>query len=86
MKTLEINGKSHKNQEIVLTKLIISHLIIALEYQTKKKSHHKKIGYNINVLQQTACLVVNTIMVGNFAFLFNCTLVGRTSDSMMVST
>ena len=35
--------------------------------------HYKKIGYNINVLQQTACLVVNPITVGNFAFLFNCT-------------
>ena len=35
-------------------------------------SHYKKIGYNINVLQQTACLVVNPIMIGNFAFLFNC--------------
>ena len=32
-------------------------------------------------LQQTACLVVNPITVGNFAFLFNCTPVGRTSDS-----
>ena len=49
-------------------------------------SHYKKIGYNINVLQQTACLVVNPIRVGNFAFLFNCTPVGRTSDSMMVPT
>ena len=49
-------------------------------------SHYKKIGYNINVLQQTACLVVNPITVGNFAFLFNCTPVGRTSDSMMVLT
>ena len=49
-------------------------------------SHYKKIGYNINVLKQTACLVVNPITVGNFAFLFNCTLVGRTSDSMMVPT
>ena len=27
-------------------------------------SHYKKIGYNINVLQQTACLVVNPITVG----------------------
>ena len=43
-------------------------------------SHYNKIGYNINVLQQTACLVVNPIMVGNFAFLFNCTLAGQTSD------
>ena len=49
-------------------------------------SHCKKIGYNIKVLQQTACLVVNPIMVGNFAFLFNCTPVGRTSDSMTVQT
>ena len=49
-------------------------------------SHYKKIGYNIKVLQQTACLVVNPITVGNFAFLFNCTPVGRTSDSMMVRT
>ena len=49
-------------------------------------SHYKKIGYNINVLQQTACLVVNPITVGNFAFLFNCTPVGWTSDSMMVPT
>ena len=49
-------------------------------------SHYKKIGYNINVLQQTACLVVNPITVGNFAFLFNCTPVGRTLDSMMVPT
>ena len=49
-------------------------------------SHYKKIGYNINVLQQTSCLVVNPITVGNFAFLLNCTPVGRTSDSMMVPT
>ena len=52
----------------------------------KINSHYKKIGYNINVLQQTTCLVVNPITVGNFAFLFNCTSVGRTSDSMMVLT
>ena len=47
-------------------------------------SHYKDIGYNINVLQQTACLVVNPIKVINFAFLFNCMPVGRTSDSMTV--
>ena len=48
--------------------------------------HYKKIGYNINVLQQTACLVVNPITVGHFAFLFNCIPVGRTSDSITVLT
>ena len=49
-------------------------------------NHYKKIGYNIYVLQQTAYLVVNPIMVGNFAFLFNCTLMGRTSASLKVLT
>ena len=42
--------------------------------------HYKKIGYNINVLQQTACLVANPITVGNFAFLFIFMPMGRTSD------
>ena len=49
-------------------------------------SHYNKIAYNINVLQQTASLVVNLITVGKFAFLFNCALVGLTSGSMMVPT
>ena len=53
---------------------------------SKNISHYKKIGYQINVLQQTACLVVNPITVGNFAILLNCTTVGRTSGSMMVPT
>ena len=35
--------------------------------------YYKKIGYNINVLLKIACLVVNTITVDNFAFLFNST-------------
>ena len=49
-------------------------------------SHYKNIGYNINVMQQTAYLVVNPITVGNFAFLFNCTPVGHTSNSMTIPT
>ena len=79
-----------------LTNLVEYHLVMLhIKYQAFKYltrmcfeiiSHYKKIGYNIIVLQQTACLVVNPITVGNFAFLFNCTPVGRTSDSMMVPT
>ena len=45
--------------------------------------HYKKTGYNINVLQQIACLMVT---VGNFAFLFKCMQVCLTSDSMTVLT
>ena len=41
---------------------------------------YKKVGYNIDVLRQTACLVVNPIKVNSFACLINCTTVGRASD------
>ena len=41
---------------------------------------YKKTGYNIDVLRQTACSVVNPIKVNSFAYLFNCRTVGRASD------
>ena len=44
---------------------------------------YKWIGYNMNVMRQTACLVVNPITVDNFADLFNCMQVGRASDLML---
>ena len=37
---------------------------------------YKKIGYNINVIRQSACMVLNSITVNNFASLFNCTPAG----------
>ena len=51
----------------------------------KKIIRYKRIGYNMNGLRQTACLVVNPLTVNNFADLFNCTPVGRASDIMMAS-
>ena len=45
---------------------------------------YKKNGYNIDVLRQTAFLVVNPIKVNNFAYRFDCTTVGRASDWMTV--
>ena len=47
---------------------------------------YKRIGYNINIMRHSACLVFNPITVNNFASLFNCTPVGRASDSMMALT
>ena len=47
---------------------------------------YKRIGYNINIMRQSACLVFNPVTVNNFASLFHCTPVGRASDSMMAST
>ena len=44
---------------------------------------YKIIEYNMNVMRQTACLVVSPITVNKFADLFNCTPVGRASPLMM---
>ena len=50
-------------------------------YHFKKKIvRYKKIGYNIDVLRQTACLGINPIKVNSFAYFFNCITVGRASD------
>ena len=49
-------------------------------------TRYRRIGYNLNVMRQSACLVFNPIMVDNYAAIFNCTPVGRASDSMMAPT
>ena len=33
-------------------------------------TRYKRIGYNLNVMRQSACLVFNPIMVDNYAFFF----------------
>ena len=44
---------------------------------------HKRIGYDLNVMRQSACLVINPITVDSFAALFDCTPVDRASDLML---
>ena len=45
-----------------------------------------KVGYNLDVMRQSACLVLNPITVYNHGFLFNCTTVAQASDSMTALT
>ena len=47
---------------------------------------YKLIGHYLNVMQQSACLVINPITVDGYATHFNCTPVVRASDSMMAPT
>ena len=47
---------------------------------------YKSIGYNLNVMRQSACLVINPMMVDGYVALFNCTPVDRAPDSMMAPT
>ena len=44
---------------------------------------YKRIGYNLTVMRQSACLVIMPITVDSFAALFNCTPADRALDSMM---
>ena len=49
-------------------------------------NRYKRIGYSLDIMRQTACLVVNPIIVDGYASLFNCTTAVRASDSMTVSS
>ena len=49
-------------------------------------NRYKRIGYSLDIMRQTACLVVNLIIVDGYASLFNCTTAVRTTDSMTVSS
>ena len=42
---------------------------------------YRRIGYNLNVMRQSACLVFNPIMVDNYAAFFSCTPGVRLFDS-----
>ena len=46
----------------------------------------KKVGYNLNIMRRSACLVVNPITVNSYGFHFNCMAVGQAEDSVMVLT
>ena len=40
----------------------------------------------MDIMQQSACQVVNQIMVYSYGFLFNCSMGGQAIDSMMALT
>ena len=44
-------------------------------------NRYKKIGYSLDIMRQTACLVVNPIIVDGYGSLFNCLTAVRASDS-----
>ena len=45
-----------------------------------------RVGYNLDIMRQSACLVLNPITVYSYGFLFNCTTVGQASDSITALT
>ena len=43
-------------------------------------------GYSLDIMRQTAYLVVDLIIIDSYASLFNCTTAVRASDSMTASS
>ena len=68
------------NSEKLLTKLIFRNNLKRLSC-----TRYKKICYNMDIMWQTACLIVYPIMVYNFAFLFTCMTVGRSQTKWRLS-
>ena len=88
LKTLLQQGIS---EPIVYGDLLYKFKIIAgkpnFSDQLKKIiKRYKKVGYNLDIMRQSACLVVNPITVYSYGFLFTCTTVGQASDSMTALT
>ena len=50
------------------------------------KKRYLKNGYNLDIIRQSACLVVNLITVYSYGFFFNCTTVGQALDSLTALT
>ena len=62
----------------IVGKLEISDHFIKLSY--------KREGHITDFIKRSASLAVNPIAVDHFAYFFNCTPVGRDSESMMALT
>ena len=45
-----------------------------------------RVGYNLDIMRQSACLVLNQITVYSYGLLLNCTTIGQASDSMTALT
>ena len=45
----------------------------------------KRVGYTLDIMRQTVCLIFNPIMVEGYDALFSCTAVVQASDSITAS-
>ena len=57
-----------------------------LVINSKSGKRYIRVGYNLDIMRQSACLVLNPITVYSYGFLFKCTMVGQASDSMTALT
>ena len=55
------------------------------QYKNKIK-RYKRVGYNMDIIRQSACLFVNPIAVDSYGLLFDCQTVCQAEDLMWALT
>ena len=71
--------------KFINSKELLENQILSEQFK-KITRRYITVGYNLDVMRQSACLVLNPITVYSYGFLFNCTMVVQTPDSMMALT
>ena len=76
----------HSAQLSTFIKLLFVVKIFVLSILVAVLKRYIRFGYSLNIMRQSACLVLNPITVYSYGFLLNCTTVGQASDSMTALT
>ena len=88
LKTLLQQGISEPvfySDSIYIFKTIVGRPNLSDQFK-KIIEHYKIVGYSMDIMCQSACLVVNSINVESYGFLFTCTTLGQASDLMTALT
>ena len=81
----ETKKRAHDSQIVYKFKRIVGKPNFSDQFK-KIVKRYIRVGYNLDIMWQSACLVLNPIMVYSHGFLFKCTTLGQASDSMMALT
>ena len=66
-------------------KELLENLVLVVNLK-KIMKRYKRVRCNMDIMRQSACLVLNPITVYNYGVLFNCTAVAQASYSMIALT
>ena len=64
---------------------LLENLILVINSK-KIVKRYIRVGYNLDIMRQSACLILNPITVYSYGLFFNCMRMGQASDSMTALT
>ena len=85
------NVDDFNNRNLFLTAQLLKKVIDILKFENNFLTstwslHPYLLGYILDIMRQSACLVLNPITVYSYGFLFHCKTVGQASDTMTALT